>query len=232
MRWRDLLAPGRPVPGSETGGEVAYPDDDAPYGRAEQQKCDQPDGKPVVGDRRHQGEEKETAERDGEVPAGGPEAGEHLCEIFHAGVSLRVSALALGTFFGALEVIPVSSGIAWALVAIVLYPVTVALFYAVYRRIGHRLGVPLRLGDSGLGLVVVAWLFLCAGDPAVQRLALFTAAAAGFSCGASLGGNLAVIATGRRTGFREALRAMPRLGREAKRRSWLAAVRVVGSGSR
>ncbi len=139
--------------------------------------------------------------------------------------SVRVSALALGTFFAALEGIPVSGGIAWAAAAIVLYPVTVAIFYAAYRRIGHHVGAPPRLGNAGLGLVVVAWLFLLfSGDPAVQKLALFTAAAAAFSCGASLGGNLAVIATGRRTGFLDALRAMFRQAREAKRRSWLAAV--------
>ena len=146
--------------------------------------------------------------------------------------SVRVSALALGTFFGALEGIPVSSGIAWAAAAIVLYPATVALFYTVYRRSGHRLGAPPRLGNAGLGLLVVTWLFLLfSGDPAVQRLALFTAAAAAFSCGASLGGNLAVIATGRRTGFLDALRTMPRLGREAKRHSWLAVVSAARGGT-
>lgn len=145
--------------------------------------------------------------------------------------SVRVSALALGTFFAALEGIPVSGGIAWAAAAIVLYPVTVAIFYAAYRRIGHHVGAPPRLGNAGLGLVVVAWLFLFSGDPAVQRLALFTAAAAAFSCGASLGGHLAVIATGRRTGFLDALRAMPRLGREAKRHSWLAAVSAARGGT-
>ncbi len=159
-----------------------------------------------------------------ERPAGGPEAGGHLREIFHAVVCVRVSGLALGTFFAALEVIPVSRGLAWAAAAVVLYPAAAALSCAVHGRAGPRLGAPPRLGDTGLGLVVAAWLLLGSGDPELQRLALFAAAAAALCCGASLGGGLAVIAAARRTGFLEALRALPRLGREAKRHSWQAAV--------
>ncbi len=43
---------------------------------------------------------------------------------------------------------------------------------------------------------------------------------------------LAVIAAARRTGFPEALRALPRLGREAKRHSWQAAVGAAEGGPR
>ena len=155
-----------------------------------------------------------------------------FCEVSHSGFSLGVSGLALGTFFGALDCIPASRGTAWAVAVIVLYPVATGLFYIVYRRMGRRLGAPPRLGNAGLGLVFLAWLFLVSGDAVAQELTFPIAAAAVLSCGVSLGGGLAAIATARRSGFREALHSVCRLGREAKRQSWLAATGAAKGGQR
>lgn len=221
---RDLAARGGPSVGSTgTGADIEQPDDKAPC----KQCCEQQSNEEVEefvagahGDCR--GEEED--HRKAKVPAGGAEACKPVGEIFHAGFSLRVSGLALGTFFGALACLPVGRGTAWGVAVVCLYPVTTGLFYFVYRRIGERLGAPLRLGNAGLGLVFLAWLFLCSGDAAAQRLAFLAAAAAAFAGGASLGEGLAVIATGRGTGFRGAFRSMQCLSREARRRCWLGAV--------
>ena len=155
-----------------------------------------------------------------------------FCEASHSGFSLGVSGLALGTFFGALECIPASRGTAWAVAVIVLYSVATGFSYIVYRRMGRRLGAPPRLGNAGLGLVFLAWLFLVSGDAAARELAFLLAAAAVLSCGVSLGGGLAAIATARRSGFRAALHSVCRLGREAKRQSWLAATGAAKGGQR
>ncbi len=219
--WRDFLR--QPVSGSETGGEVNHPDHSAPYSQTEQQESDRAGEKlgPSVTNKASNNSEKGANQRDGEVPAGGP--GEYFGEIFHAGVSLLVSSVALGTFFGALECIPATPGAAWAVAVIVLYPVITGLFYSVYSRIGQHLGAPPQLGNVGLALIFLAWLFLISGDTAAQGLAFLPAAAAALLCGVSLGSGLAAIAIARRCGFQEALHSVARLGREAKRQSWLAA---------